>query len=350
MAEGSEDDAEDRTEAPTRRRLDKARDDGQVALSKEATGFAALLIAALVLAAVAPLAGGAGLAAFRRVLSGTHDLTPDAAWEALLPGVLVALAIAAAAAFGGVAATLAQTRGLVSGKGLRPQFSRLSPMAGVKRIVGPDGLIEFLRTVLKIAAAGLALWPVLSATDRLAPALHLGAAGLLALAWDRMGAIAASVLAAFAVMAGLDLLLVRFRHLRQLRMSRQDMKEEMRDTDGDPHLKAKLRATRQERARSRMMAAVPRAAVVITNPTHYAVALAYEEGTAAAPRIVAKGADAVAARIRAAATEAGVPLVSNPPLARALFRLDLETEIPPEHYGAVAEIIAFVWRRRPARG
>ena len=152
--------------------------------------------------------------------------------------------------------------------------------------------------------------------------------------------------AALAVVAGADVVWVRWQHLRQLRMSREDLRQETRESEGDPHVKGRLRRLRESRARRRMLAEVPKAAVVVTNPTHYAVALAYEQGQAAAPRIVAKGVDAMAARIREAAAEHGVPLVPNPPLARALWRLEVDTEIPAEHWQAVAEIIAYVWRLR----
>jgi flagellar biosynthetic protein FlhB len=155
---------------------------------------------------------------------------------------------------------------------------------------------------------------------------------------------------AFAAIAVLDYLVVRFRHLRRLRMTRQELREEVKESEGDPQIKGRIRNLRMARARRRMMAAIPKAAVIITNPTHYAVALAYDETSQAAPRVVAKGTEAVAARIRAVAEEAGVPLVSNPPLARALFKLELETEIPAEHYQAVAEIIAYVWRLRGRAG
>ena len=151
-------------------------------------------------------------------------------------------------------------------------------------------------------------------------------------------------LGAFAAIAALDVLLVRWRHLRQLRMSREDLREEMREAEGDPQVKGRLRRLRESRARQRMLAAIPNAAVVITNPTHFAVALSYQQGQAAAPRLVAKGVDAMAARIRAAAEAHRVPIVANPPLARALYRLELDTEIPPEHWQAVAQIIAYVWR------
>jgi flagellar biosynthetic protein FlhB len=151
------------------------------------------------------------------------------------------------------------------------------------------------------------------------------------------------------VVAGADVAWVRWQHYRQLRVSREDLRQEMRDSEGGPHVKSRLRRLREGRARRRMLAEVPKAAVVVTNHTHYAVALAFDQGQAAPPRIVAKGVDAMAARIREAVAEHGVPIVPSPPLARALWRLKLDTEIPAEHWQAVAEIIAYVLRlRRPS--
>ena len=281
----------------------------------------------------------------RAVLERAHEVTPAAAAVELgRLGLLAVLPVAGLAAAGAVAATMLQTQGLVSAKGLAPQVSRINPMSALKRILGPEGAIEFLRTLLKLGLVGAALWWALGDAGALQGLLHLPPTALL----ERGGRVALDLalaaLAAFAAIAALDWLWVRWRHLRRLRMSRQDIKEEMRESDGDPQVKGRLRQIRQQRARGRMMAAVPKAAVVITNPTHFAVALAYDQGGSAAPRVVAKGADAMAARIREAAREAGVPIVSNPPLARALYRLDLEAEIAPEHYQAVAEIIAYVWR------
>ncbi|MBP0492480.1 EscU/YscU/HrcU family type III secretion system export apparatus switch protein [Pararoseomonas indoligenes] len=349
MAEEGGEEAEDKTESPSARRLDKARQDGQVPNSREASGFAALLLAVLAAATAMPALGRDLLRALRGILERGHELTPHAALEVLLPSATLLLPILGAAALGAAAATLLQTRGLVSAKGLAPQFSRLSPLAGLKRILGPESLVEFLKTLLKIALVGGAIWHAGGAPELLEAVMHQPAALLLGTIADGALRLVAGTLVAFALLAGADLFVVRFRHLRRLRMSRQDMKEEAKDSEGDPHVKAKQKAFRQKVARRRMMAAVPKAAVVITNPTHYAVALGYEEGSNAAPKILAKGADEVAARIREKAREAGVPLVSNPPLARALFRLELETEIPAEHYGAVAEIIAFVWRARARR-
>jgi flagellar biosynthetic protein FlhB len=344
MAEDKGGEAEDRTEPATPRRLQKAREDGQVALSREVAGLGSLAGGLLGLMLAVPLAAEM-MRGFRGLMARAHMLDPAAAAGGFAwLGVAVVLPVALLAGGGAVAATLLQTRGLVSAKGLRPRLSRLSPIAALKRILGVEGAIEFLRTVVKLGLVGAALWWALGDAGQLPGLMQLPAAGLLARAGQAALDLALAALAAFAGIAALDYLVARQRHLHRLRMSRQDLKEEMRESEGDPQVKGRLRQIRQARTRSRMMAAVPKAAVVITNPTHYAVALAYEQGSSAAPRIVAKGADAIAARIRAAAEEARVPVVSNPPLARALFRLELETEIPPEHYQAVAEIIAYVWR------
>jgi flagellar biosynthetic protein FlhB len=151
------------------------------------------------------------------------------------------------------------------------------------------------------------------------------------------------------VIAGGDLLWVLYHHAKSLRMTKQDIRDEFREQEGNPHVKARIRRIGYARARRRMMTKVPTATVIVTNPTHYAVALAYDRASNAAPRVVAKGTDRVAAKIREIAEAAGVPAISNPPLARALYRLELDTEIPAEHFRAVAEIIAYVWRLKRER-
>ncbi|MEO3474519.1 EscU/YscU/HrcU family type III secretion system export apparatus switch protein [Roseomonas sp. CAU 1739] len=346
MAEegGSGTEAEDRTEAASSRRLERAREDGQVALSREVVGLGALAGGMLgMMLAVAP--GAAMLRGLGGAMARAHEIPPiEAAMEMLRLGMMAALPVALLTAAGAVGATMLQTRGLVSAKGLAPQVSRLSPASALKRIFGLDGAIEFLRTLLKLVLVGAALWHAIGDPAELPRLVQLPVAALLARLGDAARDLAVAALLAFAGIAAADWLFAHQRHLRRLRMSRQDQKEEARESEGDPHIKARQRQLRQRRAKGRMMAAVPKAAVVITNPTHFAVALAYEQGGEAAPRLVAKGADEVAARIRAVAGEAGVPIVSNPPLARALFRLELDAEIPPDHYQAVAEIIAYVWR------
>jgi flagellar biosynthetic protein FlhB len=346
MAEEDAPDPADRSEAATPRRIEKAREQGQVAMSREAAGFAALAAGSLAVALALPPLGLEMLKAMRATLEQAHRADPiEAALLLGWHGLLLVAAVAGAAAAASCVATLLQTRGLVSAKSLAPRLDKISPLAGLRRLFGAEGLAEFLRSLLKIGVVGVALWFALGDPAELQAALHAPAGGMLdaaaAASWRLVGA----ALAAFAALAVLDLLWVRFNHLRQLRMTRQELRDELKESEGDPHLRARRRQLRESRARNRMMAEVPRAAVVITNPTHYAVALSYTDGQAA-PKVVAKGVDELAARIRATAEAARVPLVSNPPLARALHRMELGAEIPTEHYQAVAEIIAFVWRRR----
>jgi flagellar biosynthetic protein FlhB len=264
--------------------------------------------------------------------------------DALLP--IVAVAILA-----GSGAVLLQTKFLIHLESAGPKLTRVNPMAGMKRIFGRNGVVELVRSIVKLGLLMTAMWigfrgdlpwvtqlswqdphALLAAVTR--PVFHLFLAGL----------------CAQGIVAGADFMLERFRHARDLRMSKQDIRDELKDTEGNPLVKARIHRIRIMRARKRMMGKVPTATVVITNPTHYAVALAYDRVNNPAPRIVAKGTDAIAGRIREVAQTNHVPIVANPPLARALYRLDLDTEIPAEHYKVVAEIIAYVWRlRRPGQ-
>jgi len=345
MAEGAE--SGDRTKPATELRLQRAREEGEAPMSRELCVLAGLAAATLVLAMAGP-----GLA---RVLStrlvrmlGAMNATPDmalqdAGWTMLLAvGPLLGAVLLA-----GGAAVLLQTGGLLRGKALVPDLSRLSPKRGLTRLFGPDNLIEALKSLVKVGVLAWAVWRAV--TDALP--------GATASVWwqpetllDRLTRdllhLCIMVLACQTFIALLDLIWVRFRFAGRMRMSAQEIKQEHRESEGDPRLKAKLRQIRNARARRRMMAAIPTATVVITNPTHYAVALAYDRGKQSAPRVVAKGMDDVAARIRAMATEHGVPIVANPPLARMLHTLELNAEVPAEHFQAVAEIIAYVWRLR----
>ena len=221
----------------------------------------------------------------------------------------------------------------------------------MRRLFAPASLAEAARSVVKLALVGGASWMVLGEAIPLSltaftasPLAMLDHVRRLALRLVLM------VLAAQALLAALDVLRARLSLAGRLRMSRQEVREEHRESEGDPQIKARIRRLRAQRARRRMMAAVPRATVVVTNPTHYAVALAYERGGAGAPRVVAKGIDAMAARIRETAQRARVPLIANPPLARALWRIELDAEVPAELFQAVAEVIAAVWRLRAPRG
>jgi flagellar biosynthetic protein FlhB len=347
MAEGDQS-QEDRTEAATPRRLQRAREEGNVPISRELATFAGLAAATMTLAFAGTRTGedvGYRLTVFlahtdASALAGPQGvrLAIEAMLRGMAPFVLAVLA-------GGAGAVLLQTGGLLNLSALRPNFARVSPRAGFSRLLGAENLTETGKSLIKLAAVGFTVWRVLTGD---LPALtqlpfldpHL----LLAQAKSPVMHVLLVVLTAQAVIAGLDVFLVRLRYSRQLRMSHQDLRDEHKETDGDPKIKARIRQIRMQRARKRMLAAVPKATVVITNPTHYAVALAYDRAKNAAPRVVAKGVDSMAARIREAAEANRVPLVANPPLARALYQVELDRDIPAEHYQAVAEIIAYVWR------
>lgn len=352
MAEGQE----GRTEAATPRRLMKAREEGSVALSRELSSLGGLAAVTAVLVMLGPsLATGlatrlAGLI----VHAGTLRFSTNgpAAFGFALEGVFrAALPFALAALIGGVGIALLQTGLLFRPEALAPDPGRLSPARWVRRIASADGLFEQVKSLLKLTVIGGALWHVLAeGLPAIAGALGLSPTGLVAETEADILALLWPLLAALALIAVGDLLWVRLRHARGLRMSREEVRQELKETEGDPHLKAHLRRLRTARMKRRMLGAVKKATVVVTNPTHYAVALSYERGRTAAPRVVAKGVDAMAARIREIAETHRVPVITNPPLARALYQVEVDTEIAPEHYKAVAEIIAYVWRlARPAR-
>jgi flagellar biosynthesis protein FlhB len=344
--------SDDRTETATQRHLDQARDEGQVPVSREVVTFASLAAVVLVLAYQSE-------SLLRHLL---RDLTVflSSSGETTIPGpgplhlasasVLgVIIPAVCAASFAGAVAVLLQTKFLLNMGALQPKFSRVSPVAGTKRLFGLDGVVEIVKSLAKLALLASATWLAIRG-DWLR---------LIRLPWQDPHSlpplVARVVFHVFmagvctqGIVAAADLMWVRFRHARDMRMSKQNIRDELKDTEGNPLIKARIRRIQVMRARKRMMAKVPTAAVVITNPTHYAVALAYDRANNPAPRIVAKGLDSLAVRIREVADAHGVPIVSNPLLARALYRLDLDTEIPAEHYKAVAEIIAYVWRlRRP---
>jgi flagellar biosynthetic protein FlhB len=343
-------DVSERTEAATPRRMQEAREGGNVALSREATSLAGLIGLVLALALIVPVAARRLVATLGGFLSAPTladaVVQPAAALDrAIAAWAGAAGAVMAVVALAGIAATMAQTGPLLHLGALGIDLGRISPLAGLRRLASLDTVFDAARSLAKLALAAGLFW-LLGRHDgpRLAAALGWDSATLAdAIARDLLRIIIA-VLTMQATMAAIDLLRVRLRHARSLRMSRQEVRDELKETDGDPHTKTRLRQLRAQRARRRMLAAVPTATVVVTNPTHYAVALLYDRARHDAPRVVAKGVDELAARIRAVAEANHVPLVANPPLARALHAIPLDAFIPPELYQAVAEIIAYVWR------
>jgi flagellar biosynthetic protein FlhB len=229
---------------------------------------------------------------------------------------------------------------------LKPDFSKLNLMAGLKRMFGVEGLINLAKGLLKIGVVGFAIWTqIWPERTMLESVMGQSPMGVMGDMSHLLYKVLIAALAALAVIAGADYVVQRYRFLQRNRMSRQEIKEEYRQNEGDPQIKAKIRQIRQERAKKRMIAAVPEATVIITNPTHYAVALKYESGKMMAPVCVAKGVDALALKIREVAKEHDVPIVENPPLARALHAtVEVDEVIPQEHFKAVAQVIGYVMR------
>jgi len=340
---------EDKTESATPRRLEKAREEGQVAVSRELSMLAGLLAGGITASAQFNDRGVAHwLAAALQAARYEGGITWQAAARALF-GAVAPVAVAGAGGY--AAATLLQTNFLLHGTAVQPDLSRISPLAGLKRLVGVQALIQLLKSLVKIVIFGICLWIGLGRVLPTLPSIALTPPQALHHAiMHAITGIALMMLGAQAAIAGADVFWERMSLARRLRMTRQEQRDEHKESEGNPQVKGRLRQLVRARARRRMMKAVPKAAVVITNPTHFAVALAYQRGAKGAPRLVAKGADEVAERIRDLAREHRVPIVANPPLARALFRVEIDTEIPSEHFKAVAEIIAYVWRMRARAG
>lgn len=346
-----EDDSQ-KTEEPTPRKLSKARDEGQVAQSQEIKSGMILLGGAGMLVFLAPAMARDIAMIGQRFIASSYSFPVDFehlrlvfARVALDVGLVLAPAMALFVVLA-VAANVGQFGLLWSVKKISPKPSKINPLSGFKRIFSANGVMEFLKGILKLTlvsfvAFGLAI-PMLHDLEML-PAISAGEA------LHRIHEIAIMMAMAsvgvMAVIAALDYIYQRANFMKQMRMSMTEIKEEHKQTDGDPQIKARIRQIRAERARKRMMAAVPRADVVITNPTHFAVALEYKMETMPAPKVIAKGQDLVALKIREIAEEHEISIVENPPLARALYAaVELDEEIPPEHFKAVAEVIGYVMR------
>ncbi len=344
MAEGG--DSEDKTEAASAKRLQQARDEGRAPLSREVAAVVVLGSSAWLLTTIAPGAVRESTQILTRFLSDTQTLDlPSAlrlARSALL-GVVWPFAVAAllASALG----VLVQTNFLLKMSAIKPDFGKLNPMAGVARLLGPHNMMEAAKSLAKVLVVGGFGWHALNAAlPDIVQSMQWNPGLLAGRILSQLMTVVVAMLGVQGVIAFADVVRSRLAFNTSMRMTKQEQRDEHRDSEGDPHVKGKIKQLRQQRSRRRMMQAVPTATVVVTNPTHYAVALAYDRAGGGAPRIVAKGMDELAARIRAVAQEAGVPLVANPPLARALFPLSLDAEIPGEHFKAVAELIAYVWR------
>jgi flagellar biosynthesis protein FlhB len=346
-------DADDsqKTEQPSARKLSRARQQGQVVQSREINSLFMLATGAALVLLLAPGLTARMQVTLTRFLDPTGLLSGEGIrWEAiraLLAEIATSLVLPTLfLVVAAVAGSVVQTGLVFATEKMSFDLSRLSPLAGLKRLFSLRGAVEFLKNIAKFAVVTAILVMLVMPEAAKLPGLTGMDTALLGTEIHRLlMRLAVGMLLVLAALAGFDYVYQRLSFLHSMRMSKQEVKEEHKQSEGDPMIKARLRQIRLERARKRMMAAVPTAAVVVTNPTHYAVALKYELGAKGAPKVVAKGADFLAQRIRDVARDNDVPLVENPPLARALYaNVELDHEIPPEHYRAVAEVINYVFR------
>jgi flagellar biosynthetic protein FlhB len=350
-------DQEQKTEDPSSRRLDEAREEGQVPVSAEVRTWFMLIGGFLAIALAGPALGTAmfdsltvyfALADQLRVADGGAAAVMTDTFYRLLPGLGLMTIILVVAA---IAGTMVQTGLFASSKLLEPKMERISLIAGWKRVFSMQSVIEMIKGMIKITLVGIVMYKIIAPMVVDADLLTGMEAGLqmtvmYTYALKMMGA-AIVMVTLFAVA---DYVYQRFKFMQQVRMTKQEVKDEHKQQEGDPIARARLRQIRLDRARRRMMAKVPEADVVITNPTHFAVALEYKPGKMSAPRVIAKGQDLIALKIREVATEHNVPLVENPPLARALHKAcDIDDTIPVEHYKAVAQVISYVFKLKKGR-
>jgi flagellar biosynthetic protein FlhB len=351
MAEGADD--SDKTEDPTQKRLDEALQRGDVVKSQEVNTWFVIGGATLVLANFAGGMSSDLTTTMRGLIANAHAISMDGpALPRLFQKISLEMLAAIAVPFlvltlAALAGNIVQHRLVWSLEALSPKFSKISPMAGMKRLFSKQALANLAKGLVKIVLIGSVLtammwpeWGRLEGLERTDPA------AILPLTFTLSVKLMTAVVAMLAAVAAADYLFQFRDWFARQRMSLQEIKEEFRQTEGDPVIKGKMKQVRNTKQRRRMMQKVPKAAVIITNPTHYAIALEYERGMEA-PICVAKGMDAVALKIREIGTKHSVPIVENPPLARALHAtVEIDEPIPPEHYKAVAEVIGYVMKLR----
>jgi flagellar biosynthetic protein FlhB len=345
-------DDDDKTQEPTQHKLNQARKKGDIVYSAEVgTAFSLIAATAMVAFMAGPITsqlarGFVGFLAMPEQFS-TEPRALIAVFGAVGIKLLMIFGLASLMLAGaGIASRYVQDVPTFTGERLTPKLDKLNPAEGFKRVFGKAAAANFAKALAKLVVVGAivawALWPRDATLERLSA---LDPAALLPWLQDRAVALLMALASAAAVLAAVDYVFTRQSYMQRHRMSRREIKEELRQTDGDPLVKAKLRQIRIQRSRQRMMANVPNASVVVVNPTHYAVALRYVPDETPAPVCLAKGVDAVARRIREVAEEHDIPIVEEPPLARALFAAaEVDEPIPREHYEAVAKVISFVLR------
>lgn len=347
-------DDSEKTEEPTDKKLSDSRKKGEVAKSREVNNAVMLIAAGIMLLAIAPSMAQSVTGLAKIFLAQPHtfaidhamviNLMQDVLYQLLLILIIPFALFVVLAFLGGII----QHGFLFTAEQMKPKFTKISPISGAKKFVSPQQLMEFAKTLAKLLMIGAVLTLLILPTfDSLSTVIDLPLIDLVTLLWENAMLLLVAAVLIQIIIAVADFTFQKHQHMKKMKMSHQEVKDEHKSVEGDPQVKGRIRALRMERARQRMMAAVPEADVVITNPTHYAVALKYDGESMAAPRLVAKGADLIAQRIRELAAEHQVPMVRNPPLARALHDfVELDQEVPPQHYEAVARVVAYVMRLR----
>lgn len=350
----AEDSDLERTEAATPRRIQQSRDKGQVAHSRELNTFVILMVAGGLLLLFGSTYMDALSEIVRKGLVFDHADASNPArmtarlFEFSLEALILFLPFMLVITIAAVASSVVMSGWLFTWEALQPDFAKLNPLSGIKRMFSWASMIELLKAVGKsVLIGGVAIWFIWVNLDAML--------GLIAEPWpDGLRHLAQLVGHTFMVVTGSIALVVAidvpfqlWDYAEKLKMTKEEVKQEAKEMEGDPHIKGRIRSMQRELARRRMMEAVPKADVIVTNPTHYAVALQYREGTMKAPRVVAKGSHLLAQRIIELGRENRVPVLQAPPLARALYRhAELEEEIPAELYTAVAEVLAYVYQLR----
>nr|WP_298723132.1 flagellar biosynthesis protein FlhB [uncultured Steroidobacter sp.] len=354
MAEG--DDAQEKTERATPKRLEEARRKGQIPRSRELSAAAVTMSAAAALYMMGGQIAGKMYGFMERSLTLSREQSLDSSQmipmltSAALDGLKMCAPVLGIICLAAILAPLALGGWAFSTEALMPQFNRLNPLSGVKRIFSSRAVIELVKALAKFGV--VALVAVLVLWNDVTTLLNLGQEPLsqaIAHTISLSGKALIAITAGLLIIAGIDVPYQLYTHAKQLKMSRQEIREEHKEAEGSPEVKGRIRQLQQQLARQRMMQDVPKADVVVTNPTHFAVALRYDEKRMRAPIVVAKGVDLVAARIREIATEHNVPIFEAPPLARVLYRnVDIGGEIPSAVYQAVAQVLTYVFQLRVA--
>ncbi len=352
--DGEQPDDTQKTEDPTPKKLEEARKKGQVAISREVNNWVMLFAGTIVVTAFSGSLFKDLTTFLQHYLEHAADIpeSPGGLHIALGEGFKkMMLILALPFSFLMLAAFLSpfiQVGPLFAPEIIKPDIGKISPMKGFSRLFSMRSLVEFAKGILKIALIGFVgfaiLYPYFGQLDHM---VGLSIPPLMGELKTIVTRLMIGVLVVLMIVAVADLLYQRFEHYKKMRMTKQEMKDEYKQTEGDPHIRARLRQLRTERARQRMMQSVPRADVVITNPTHYSIALEYKPDTMEAPVCLAKGIDQIALRIREVAKEHNIVLYENVPLARALYdTVEIDEPIPTEHYKAVAEVISYVFKLR----